>query len=268
MTVADSSLTARGQLWQTRTPFFTRRGRNQLTLPSLTTAGARSASIVSNGGTPRRSSRASIVPPPYTAPTNPPRAKRGRSVSVAPSLAESDEGSDTSSAPKRRKAVPRAPKAPRVPKPKVRRAPIAGLNPIPTLFATREFGFEVPQIPAQTEKPRTAFVFGNGDFGQHGMGVGDNVLCEIKRPRLHKWFEEKIKEGGAWAGGIAGLECGGMHTLCIDGEGKVSADFGRRRSREADSRVWIGLVVGVRRFLAREGEDLTTAPAVSTTTPR
>lgn len=115
-------------------------------------------------------------------------------------------------------------------KPKVRKAPTSGMNSLPdrwSQFPAREdgasvFSFEVEPLPAPEESPRTAFVCGNGDMGQHGMGDDDRVLCEIKRPRLHTVFEEKIAKEACWKGGIAQLECGGMHTLAIDGEGQVS----------------------------------------------
>lgn len=113
------------------------------------------------------------------------------------------------------------------PKPKVRKPLVAGLNPVPDrwdsfpLRSAFDFDVALSHLPAPSELARTAFVCGNGDMGQHGMGDDDKVLCEIKRPRLHTVFEEKIHEGGSWKEGIAQLECGGMHTLAIDGEGQV-----------------------------------------------
>ena len=125
-------------------------------------------------------------------------------------------------------ATPRKRKASfQPPKPKVRKAPTHGINPLPArwdafpLRSAFDFDVELASLPAPGELARTAFVCGNGDMGQHGMGDDDKVLCEIKRPRLHTVFEEKIHEGGSWKEGIAQLECGGMHTLAIDGEGQV-----------------------------------------------
>lgn len=48
------------------------------------------------------------------------------------------------------------------------------------------------------------------------------VLVEIPRPRLHTLIEEKIGKGEkGWEKGLASLECGGMHTLAVDGNGQV-----------------------------------------------
>ena len=104
------------------------------------------------------------------------------------------------------------------------RVPVEGINPIPPLYPTPStaFDFLIPPLAEASTAPRRAFVFGNGDFGQHGLGVDEKVLCEIKRPRPQAWFEDKIeKKEAGWEGGIAGLECGGMHTLALDGLGRV-----------------------------------------------
>lgn len=48
------------------------------------------------------------------------------------------------------------------------------------------------------------------------------VLVEIGRPRLHVLIEEKIGKGEkGWEKGLASLECGGMHSLAVDGNGQV-----------------------------------------------
>jgi hypothetical protein len=88
-----------------------------------------------------------------------------------------------------------------------------GLNPLPNLF-TRS-----------TSISPTLFVFGEGGFGQHGLGTADNVLCEIKKPRLHQGFEKLIAQDESWSKGVPQIECGGMHTLAIDADGKVSPSF-------------------------------------------
>lgn len=67
---------------------------------------------------------------------------------------------------------------------------------------------------------RCAFVFGEGGFGQHGLGP--DRTDEIKKPRLHSGFEKMISEGDAWSMGVARVATGGMHTLAIDGQGRVS----------------------------------------------
>ncbi|KAM0790239.1 hypothetical protein ACM66B_005548 [Microbotryomycetes sp. NB124-2] len=134
----------------------------------------------------------------------------------------------------RKKTAAAAPK-----QPKIKPAPKIGLNPIADRFDTfplsSAFDFDVPAYAPVDESPRTAFVFGNGDFGQHGMGYDEDsddddddkpkkpkVLVEISRPRLHILFEEMIgKRQQGWEKGIASLECGGMHSLAVDGNGRV-----------------------------------------------
>ncbi|ORY73861.1 regulator of chromosome condensation 1/beta-lactamase-inhibitor protein II [Leucosporidium creatinivorum] len=224
---------------------------------------ARSASVASAAaapaGTPRRSSRPSIVPnlainpspsKPKAVAVKKTAAKKGRGRAASPveedSDEESDDGASTASGSRKRKAptakaaAPRkkAAAAPRVIKAKPKRAPIVGINPIANRFDPfplhSAFDFDIPKLTPAEEAPRTAFVYGNGDFGQHGMGWDEDadsddekpkkqkVLCEIPRPRLHTLIEEKIGKGEkGWEKGLASLECGGMHTLAIDGKGQV-----------------------------------------------
>ncbi|GAA5823288.1 hypothetical protein JCM10212_006470 [Sporobolomyces blumeae] len=114
-----------------------------------------------------------------------------------------------------------------LPPPKPRRAAIEGMNALPHRFEVSprlevfaNAGFDVPELPAPEKAPRTIFVFGTGDMGQHGLGT--DTLDEIKRPRRHAGVEQKIQDGqDGWQGGVGELVCGGMHTLAIDGNGKV-----------------------------------------------
>lgn len=218
----------------------------------------------------RRSSRASIVPPPRSAPKNPVVPNKKNKVTTASdsdlSEQESESEDEQQQTGRKRKArssttgargkkhgsinhnnkkvvvaagaegKPKAvtKKATREIKPKPRRAPITGLNPLPTLFSLfpahalftllpSSSDAEPEPLPTPTEAPRTIFVFGTGDMGQNGLGVDDpKALDEIKRPRKHIGFAEKVtrRELG-WEGGVADLVCGGMHTLAIDGQGKV-----------------------------------------------
>ncbi|KAL8280155.1 hypothetical protein RQP46_007485 [Phenoliferia psychrophenolica] len=198
---------------------------------------ARSASVVSNGGDAapgaRRSSR--VVPPspakPVAAPLAKGKAKRARAASVALSVAsersdedeDDDDAASTVGTKRKRASTPRVKKE-AVPKKVKPRVPVEGINKIPSLYPAplAAFDFPIPALAPPAEAPRRAFVFGNGDFGQHGLGVADNVLCEIKRPRPQLWFDDKIEKAeDGWEGGIAGLECGGMHTLALDGLGRV-----------------------------------------------
>ncbi|GJN92900.1 hypothetical protein Rhopal_005940-T1 [Rhodotorula paludigena] len=220
---------------------------------------ARSGSVASTTsaatGPLRRSSRPSIVPPPVTAPKNPgtpsrkqattANGRRRRASSVVSDLSEDEDDSDedgeetaTSTGSKKRKAssssarsgakASRGSGGKRVVKPKPVRAPIKGINALPARFAAfppfAAFAdsFAVPELPAPEDAPRTVFVFGAGDMGQHGLGTDSTVLDEIKRPRRHVGFEEWIEGGeNGWEGGVADLVCGGMHTLAINNEGKV-----------------------------------------------
>ncbi|KAG8898922.1 hypothetical protein FRB99_007062 [Tulasnella sp. 403] len=80
----------------------------------------------------------------------------------------------------------------------------------------------LPGIPAPLRPARQLFVFGTGDMGQFGLGT--DVLGEIKRPRLHAWFDEAVKDGklGSEAGaGIEHVAVGGMHNLVVDEAGRV-----------------------------------------------
>lgn len=179
-------------------------------------------------------------------PVKKPAAKKGRGRTASPVEEDSeednsDDGASVSGSRKRKapsKAEPRKKAATKVSKPKSKRAPIAGINPIASRFDPfplhSAFDFDVPALADKNTAPHTAFVFGNGDFGQHGMGWDADsddedegpkkpkVLVEIARPRLHILLEEKIgKKEKGWESGLASLECGGMHTLAIDGEGKV-----------------------------------------------
>ncbi|GAA5862301.1 hypothetical protein JCM8547_007594 [Rhodosporidiobolus lusitaniae] len=210
-------------------------------------ARASSVSSTTSASAPRRSSRASKPPPSPAAPRNPTKkVVRGkRAASVASDISEedseeeeedSDDGASTSGS-RKRKAPSKANGAPRkkastdkgaraIKKaPKPRRAPVSGMNPLPKLFDLFPLhssfsGFDIPTLPEADVAPRTIFVFGTGDMGQFGLGT--DVLDEIKRPRRHATFKEKIeKEEDGWAGGAADVYCGGMHTLAVDGEGKV-----------------------------------------------
>ncbi|GAA5915899.1 uncharacterized protein JCM6883_003088 [Sporobolomyces salmoneus] len=149
---------------------------------------------------------------------------------------ESDEGETTTTGAKKRKASSsskssaKAPKEKkskpsRVIKPKPRRPFVSGLNALPSLFTPFPLfssfsGFEIPPLPTPEEAPRSLFVFGTGDMGQHGLGV--ETLDEIKRPRRHVGVEGKIEaEEEGWEEGVGELACGGMHSLAIDRNGRV-----------------------------------------------
>ncbi|GAA5989809.1 hypothetical protein JCM5350_002950 [Sporobolomyces pararoseus] len=127
--------------------------------------------------------------------------------------------------PKKRGRKPKLDKVPKLIKP---RKIIQGLNELPSLFTPfpsykvfrNKGGFEIDELPEREEAPRSVFVFGTGDMGQHGLGT--TTLDEIKRPRRHLLVEEKIDNGErGWESGVGELSCGGMHTLAIDSLGKV-----------------------------------------------
>ncbi|KAF9512928.1 hypothetical protein BS47DRAFT_1393809 [Hydnum rufescens UP504] len=93
------------------------------------------------------------------------------------------------------------PRVPRVPKPKA-----------PTLNAL------IP-LPPPRPAPLHAFVFGNGDAGQFGLGT--EVLSEIGRPKIHAWVEDAIKDNKYGGKGLETIVAGGMHTLAVTSDGQV-----------------------------------------------
>lgn len=175
-------------------------------------------------------------------------SKRGRRTSVVDEESSDESEAESTTTSRKRKASSKvngsAPRkkasTARVPKTKTKRAARAGMNAIADRFDPfplhSAFDFDIPALESPEQSSHTAFVFGNGDFGQHGMGYDEDsdadsdddkpkkpkVLVEIARPRLHILFEEMIgKKEKGWEKGIATLECGGMHTLAVDGEGRV-----------------------------------------------
>ncbi|KDE04657.1 hypothetical protein MVLG_04955 [Microbotryum lychnidis-dioicae p1A1 Lamole] len=215
---------------------------------SVSSVGAAAAPNGTTPATPRRTGRASSTIPvdltsvSSTKPTSragvtakrvsstSAKRARSRSISVALSVAEqSEQEQEQEEEDDDVDATPRAKKMKVFIEPKIKpvRAPVQGMNQIPKRYdpfpAYSVFDFEVNiQEVQQLDLPKTVFVFGNGDFGQHGLGI-ENGMMEIVRPRLHATIEKMIAgEGGeAWKRGVASLECGGMHTLCVDGEGKI-----------------------------------------------
>lgn len=81
----------------------------------------------------------------------------------------------------------------------------------------------IPTPSTHTRPSLQFFVFGNGDFGQFGLGTG--VLGDFARPRLQTWVDEAIKEGklGGPGAGVEAVAAGGMHNLMIDESGKASS---------------------------------------------
>lgn len=64
------------------------------------------------------------------------------------------------------------------------------------------------------------FIWGNGDMGQ--LGLGTDALEEIQRPRPHAWAEEQTREGKLGIHGLEQVAAGGLHTLALDSNGRVS----------------------------------------------
>ncbi|KZT43463.1 RCC1/BLIP-II protein, partial [Sistotremastrum suecicum HHB10207 ss-3] len=106
-------------------------------------------------------------------------------------------------------------------------APRKSLNPLPSLptpppppdSTPPSSPPPQPQNPNPTPNPSIPFIWGNGDMGQ--FGLGPDITGDIRKPRLHAFFEEACEEGKLGMGGVRRVEAGGMHSLVIDDEGKV-----------------------------------------------
>ncbi|GAA5937805.1 RCC1 domain-containing protein [Sporobolomyces koalae] len=197
---------------------------------------------------PPTPSKTKSTPKSTTKPVKKPVAKRGRTSKVVerdeqdsdeltePESSEDELSSDdeetqvgkkrkTLSKPTKKEPITKKEKPARVIKPKPQRLFKQGLNPIPSLFTPiplhSQFDqVQVEPIPEPRDAPRTVFVFGTGDMGQHGLGT--DTLDEIKRPRRHAIVQDKIDQAEpGWNRGVGDLVCGGMHTLAIDADGKV-----------------------------------------------
>jgi regulator of chromosome condensation len=80
-------------------------------------------------------------------------------------------------------------------------------------------------LPTPPEHHRPApqlFFWGAGNFGQFGMGP--DTLGEYGKPKKHTWVEKGLEEArfGAKGAGIEAAAAGGLHTIFIDENGKVS----------------------------------------------
>lgn len=193
-----------------------------------------------------------------TAAATPARARRGKT----PTGAAAETPAKQQSARTKRETTPKAPNAkkPRLselPKPiKVGMNPLP--KPMPLVNNMPAYKLEPPYtLPKDVDPskegnaPLSVFVCGTGDFGQLGLGV--DVLSEVPRPRLHKWFEENSRLSEAKADGddkkeeegadnkassvpvlgkygIEDLASGGMHSLAVDSEGKVRVSQAARQS--------------------------------------
>jgi regulator of chromosome condensation len=78
-----------------------------------------------------------------------------------------------------------------------------------------------PSAAAHLRPCRQLFVFGNGDFGQ--LGLGPDETQELFKPKLHAWCAEGVADGifGEPGAGIVDVAAGGMHSSMVDESGKV-----------------------------------------------
>lgn len=126
-----------------------------------------------------------------------------------------------------------------------------GLNPFPKASAVPSLAFNFDLQPP-SNNPSALLTFGTGNFGQ--FGLGPEVLDAIKRPRIHALFNELAKEGALGPnGGIVDVDCGGLHTLVVDTEGKVWS-YGINDSG-ALGRITVGIE-------GKDQEDLETTPGL------
>ncbi|KAJ1731446.1 hypothetical protein LPJ61_002531 [Coemansia biformis] len=112
-------------------------------------------------------------------------------------------------APKKAQAKPKEPKAPKAPKePKAPKAPKepSALGPAPFLKAR---AVQVHALAARADKSGAAFVFGNGDCGQ--LGLGEDMI-ERKKP---------FPVPGIAGEAIVDVVCGGLHTMALAADGRL-----------------------------------------------
>lgn len=198
----------------------------------------------------RASSRLRSVPPETQAPLNskPPSRKRAASVAVEQEKIQprkrtknvaqtnlepiTEKKEEPAAPPSRERGKPRS-KAAAAPPPSPAKAEKKGKvkevkEKSATTLARGSRTKAINAIPESASHPRPCrlvFVFGQGEFGQFGLGT--ETLDEIPRPRLHAWFETAAKNNtlGSEGAGLEMICAGGMHSLAIDEAGKVSHDI-------------------------------------------
>lgn len=78
-------------------------------------------------------------------------------------------------------------------------------------------------FPAEHIRPgRTLLAWGCGDAGELGLHPKPND--EVEFPRASAWMKQAIEGGkfGEPGAGLEDVEAGGMHSLAVDEEGRVS----------------------------------------------
>ncbi|KAG0152556.1 hypothetical protein CROQUDRAFT_650002 [Cronartium quercuum f. sp. fusiforme G11] len=75
------------------------------------------------------------------------------------------------------------------------------------------------KLPLANELSKTMLIFGSGDMGQ--MGLGPEKLDDIKKPVIHALVAELTREQKLGHSGPETVACGGMHSVLVDGEGKI-----------------------------------------------
>lgn len=75
-------------------------------------------------------------------------------------------------------------------------------------------------VPAHDDAPRQVAIWGDGNMsGQLGMG---DKTTEADEPVRLATINAKIRsQEDGWEDGPAEICAAGMHTLCVDGKGKV-----------------------------------------------
>ena len=99
------------------------------------------------------------------------------------------------------------------------------INPLPQSAVPSQAALPVDftfALRKATKQNPVLLTFGQGNFGQFGLGEDDKVVGELNRPKLHSGYADLLEDEKLGPKGIVDVEAaGGPHTLVADSEGKV-----------------------------------------------